>query len=81
MLHKNFESYVDYFVVKFKKRGDHVQDLHMISKLLQRFQLNVNPLKCVFCVTSKKFLRFIVHHRGIECGQLNIKAFQEMPKA
>jgi len=41
----------------------------------------MNPLKCVFGVTVRQFLRFIVHHRGIEIGQSNIKVIQEMPVA
>jgi len=40
----------------------------------------MNPLKCVFGVTSRKFMRFIIHHRGIEIGQSNIKAIREMPE-
>jgi len=40
----------------------------------------MNPLKCVFGVTSEKFLGFIVHHWGIEVDQSKIKAIQDMPE-
>jgi len=40
----------------------------------------MNPFKSVFSVTSRKFMRFIIHHRGIEIGQSNIKAIREMPE-
>ena len=79
MLHKKVESYVDDLVVKFKRRANHVQELRRMFKWLQRFQLKMNPLKCAFGVTAGKLLRFIVHHRGSEIGQLNIKAIQEVP--
>ena len=39
----------------------------------------MNPLKCVFGVTARKFLCFIVHHSGIEIRKSNIKVIQEMP--
>jgi len=80
MLHKKVECYVDDLVVKSKKRADHLQDLHLIFERLRRRQLKMNPLKCVFGVSSGKFLGFIVHHRGIEIGQSKIKAIQEMPE-
>ncbi|XP_020412770.1 uncharacterized protein LOC109947252 [Prunus persica] len=40
----------------------------------------MNPLKCVFVVTSGKFLGFIVKHRGIEVDQTKIKAIRDMPE-
>ena len=80
MLHKKVECYVDDLVVMFKKMGDHLQDLHLIFELLLRYQLEMNPLKCAFGVTSGKFLGFTIHHRGIEIDQSKIKAIQEMPE-
>ncbi|KAL0423226.1 UNVERIFIED_CONTAM: Transposon Tf2-12 polyprotein [Sesamum radiatum] len=55
-LHKNVECYVDDLVVKSKMRQDHLQDLRKIFERLRRYQLKMNPLKCAFGVTSKKFL-------------------------
>ncbi|KAM2625241.1 hypothetical protein TB1_032124 [Malus domestica] len=40
----------------------------------------MNLLKCIFGVTSGKFLGFIVKHRGIEVDQSKIKAIQSMPE-
>ena len=38
----------------------------------------MNPLKYAFGVTSGKFLKFIVRHRGIEVDQSKIAAIQDM---
>ena len=77
MLHKNVECYVNDLVVKSRKREDHLQDLRMVFYRLRRYQL-MNLLKCAFGVTSGKFLRFIVRHRGIEVDQSKIAAIQAM---
>jgi len=66
MLHKTVECYVDDLVVKSKERVEHVQDLRRIFERLRRCQLKMNLLKCAFGITSEKFPRFIVHHRGIK---------------
>lgn len=36
--------------------------------------MKLNPTKCAFGVTSKKFLKFIVLHRGIEVNLEKIQA-------
>lgn len=63
-----------------KKRLNHLKDLRMMFSWLQKYNLKKNPLKCVFGVTSRKFLGFIVKHRGIEVDQSKIKAIQSMPE-
>ncbi|KAM2312503.1 hypothetical protein ACFXTH_022898 [Malus domestica] len=69
MLHKNVKCYVDDVVVKIKKRSDHLKDLRVVFERLRKYNLKMNPLKCAFCVTSGKFLSFIVNHHGIEMDQ------------
>ncbi|XP_070034244.1 uncharacterized protein [Nicotiana tomentosiformis] len=78
MLHKNVECYVDDLVVKSRKKDDHLQDLRMVFEWLRRYQLRMNPLKCTFGVTSRKFLDFIVRHRGIEIDQTKVDAILKM---
>ncbi|KAL0406509.1 UNVERIFIED_CONTAM: Transposon Tf2-12 polyprotein [Sesamum latifolium] len=80
MLHKNVECYVDDLVVKSKKREDHLYDLRKVFERLRRYQLKMNPSKCAFGVTSKKFLGFIVRQRGIKIEQAKIDAILRMPK-
>ena len=45
---------------------------------LEKYNLRLNPKKCVFGVTSGKFLGHIVSKRGIEVDPDKIKAIQEM---
>ncbi|KAM1282221.1 hypothetical protein ACFX2I_022709 [Malus domestica] len=80
MLHKNVECYVDDVVVKTKKRSNHLKDLQVVFERLRKYNLKMNPLKCAFGVTSRKFLGFVVKHRGIEVDQSKIKAIQSMPE-
>ncbi|XP_028105505.1 uncharacterized protein LOC114304541 [Camellia sinensis] len=39
----------------------------------------MNPLKCAFGVSSRKFLGFVVQNKGIEIDPTKIKAIAEMP--
>ena len=40
--------------------------------------MKLNPLKCVFRVASRKFLSFMVNHRGIEANPKKIQAVIDM---
>ncbi|KAK4389720.1 Transposon Tf2-12 polyprotein [Sesamum angolense] len=78
MLHKNVKCYVDDLVVKSKKREDHFHDLRKVFERLRRYQLKMNPSKCVFGVTSRKFLGFSVRQRGTKIEQAKIDAILRM---
>ena len=54
------EVYIDDMLVKSKKRSDHTQHLHEAFELLRKYNMKLNPLKCVFEVSSGKFLGFMV---------------------
>ena len=41
--------------------------------------MKMNPANCVFGVSSRKLLRFIVSDRGIELDLAKAKAEREMP--
>ncbi|XP_075101682.1 uncharacterized protein LOC142177114 [Nicotiana tabacum] len=60
------------YCYKSRKKDDHLQDLRMVFERLWRYQLRMNPLKRAFGVTSRKFLGFIVRHRGIEIDQAKV---------
>ncbi|GAA0153302.1 hypothetical protein LIER_11573 [Lithospermum erythrorhizon] len=78
MLHKNIECYVDDLVVKSVKRKDHPKDRRVVFERLRRYQLKMNPLKCAFVVTSRKFLGFVVRRHGIEIERPKIAAIMAL---
>ena len=79
MMHKKVEVYVDNMMVKSKMREEHFEALDKFLARLQRYNLRLNPKKCIFGVNSRKSLGHIVSERGIEVDPDKIKAIQEMP--
>ena len=78
-LHNLVKCYVDNLDVKTKNRGNHSHDLKRVFEKLCMHQLKMNPLKCVFGVTSGKFLGFVVRKKGIEIDPDKVKAIIQMP--
>ena len=79
MMHKEVEVYVDDMMVKSKIREGHFEALNRFLARLEKYNLRLNPKKCVFGVTSGKLLGHIVSERGIEVDRNKIKSIQEMP--
>ncbi|KAL5852794.1 hypothetical protein ACOSQ3_007912 [Xanthoceras sorbifolium] len=77
-LGKNMEVYVDDMLTKFLEADNHRADLEETFTTLRRYNMRLNPEKCVFAVTSGKFFSFMVHQRGIEANPDKIKAIQEL---
>ena len=65
MMHKEMEDYVDDIVVKSKTRAGHLQILEQVFERCRKYKLCMNTMKCAFRVFAGKFLRFLVHHKGI----------------
>ena len=74
MFGHHMEIYIDDIVVKSKKATEHVNHLSKSFEMMRLHQLKLNPLKCVFGVQDENFLRFLVHHRGVEVDQNKAKA-------
>ena len=51
-LGRNAHVYVDDIVVKAEKRGTLLEDLRQTFATLRRFQIKLNPEKCVFGVPA-----------------------------
>ena len=55
-----------------------MNDLQETFDTLQSYNMNLNPTKCMFEVTARKFLGFMVSQRGIEVNPDKIQAIMEM---
>ena len=67
-LRRNMGAYVDDMLVKSKSMSQHIAYLEETFSILTKQGMRLNPAKCVFEVTSEKFLSFIVSQRGTEGG-------------
>ena len=54
------EVYVDNILVKIKDEANHLDDLKETFNTLRKYNMKLNPTKCVFTVVSGKFLGFMV---------------------
>ena len=79
MLHDIVEDYVDDILAKSKTRMQHPVVLRRVFERLRKYQVRLNPKKCVFGVTSGKLLGFIISRRGIEVDLAKVRAITEMP--
>ena len=75
---RNIEVYVDDMLVKSKEEKDHLDDLKEMFDTLKQYSMKLNPAKCTFEVSSRKFLGFMVSHRGIEANPENVRAILKM---
>ena len=65
-LGRNVEAYVDDMIMKSLQKTDHLEDLKESFEALRWHCMKLNPSKCVFGVTSGKFLGFLVTQWRIE---------------
>ena len=60
-LGRNMEVYVDDMIIKSRTASTHLAYLAETFQTLRRFNMRLNPAKCIFGVNSGKFLGFIIH--------------------
>ena len=75
---RNVQVYVDDMLVKSLHEVDHLDDLRETFDTLQSFNMKLNPNKCTFRVTTRKFLGFMVSQRGIEVNPEKVRAIMEL---
>ena len=75
---RNVEVYVDNMLVKSKDEANHLDDLKETFNTLHKYNMKLNPTKCVFVVTSRKLLGFMVSQRGIKANPDEVKAIIEV---
>ena len=63
IIHKEIEVYVDDMMVKSTTREGHFTALDKFLTRAEKYNLRLNPKKCIFGVTSGKLLGHIVSHR------------------
>jgi hypothetical protein len=69
---------VDDIAVMSKKQDDLIADLQETFNNLWKYNMMLNPTKCIFGVPAGQLLGFIVSHRGIEVNPEKIKAILEV---
>ena len=57
---RNVEVYVDDMLVKSDDKVEHLDNLKETFDTLRKYKMKLNPSKCVFAVSSRKFLGFMV---------------------
>jgi len=65
---QNVQAYVDDMVVTSEENDQHVVDLEELFTAITKYNLKLNPKKCVFRVKAGKFLGFPLIERGIEAN-------------
>ena len=75
---RNMEVYVDDMLVKSREELAHLDDLKETFSTFKQYQMKLNPSKCAFGVSSKKFLGFMVSQRGIEANPEKVQAILNM---
>ena len=59
-LGRNVQVYFDDMLVKSVHENNHLNDLQDTFDTLRAYNMKLNPSKCVFGVTARKFLGFMV---------------------
>ena len=75
----SMEVYLDDMLVKSTTAELHITHLSKAFQILREYNMKLNPAKCAFRVSFRKFLGFIVNNRGIEANPDKIKAVLDMP--
>ena len=57
---RNMEVYIDDLLVKSMEERSHLNDLRETFETLRQYKMKLNPLKCAFGVSSRKFPKFMV---------------------
>ena len=73
------EVYIDDMLVKSTTAELHIAHLLEAFQILREYNMKLNPAKCAFGVSARKFLGFIVNNRGIEANPDKIKVVFGMP--
>jgi hypothetical protein len=76
----NIHAYMEDITFMSKKQYDLIADLRETFNNLRKYNMMLNPTKCVFGVPAGQLLGFIVSHRGIEFIPDKIKAILDISR-
>ena len=76
---RNVEVYVDNMLIKSSKECNHLDNLQETFETLCLYNIKLNPSKCMFGVSSGKFLGFMVSQQGVEANPEKIRILEIMP--
>ena len=65
-------------LVKSLHEDDHLDDDRETFDTFRSYNMKMNPNKCMFGVTTGKFLGFMVSQRGLEVNTDKIRAIMEL---
>ena len=75
---RNMEVYVNDMLVKSREAKTHLANLQEAFDTLRRYRMKLNPVKCLFGISSGKFLGIMVSQRGIKANPEKVKAILDM---
>nr|KYP38616.1 Retrovirus-related Pol polyprotein from transposon opus [Cajanus cajan] len=77
LIGKFVQVYIDDIIVGSKRKEEHLCHLKLSFERMRKHGLEMSPLKCSFGVTTREFLGFIMHQKGIEVDKNKTKAIME----
>ena len=72
-------AYLDNLTTRSKKHTQHLDDLQIIFQWCHQYNICLNLLKCMFCVTTERLLGFIISQSDITMDPLKVQAITEIP--
>jgi hypothetical protein len=78
MLRVLMEVYIDDIVVKSVGFEEHMTNMKLSLERMKKYGLQMNPLKCAFGVTSRRFLGFMVHEHSIQIDPKKIESINKI---
>jgi hypothetical protein len=72
------EVYIDHTVIKSVSFEVHLANLRMALERMKKYDLRMNPFKCVFGMSAGHFLGFIVHEHGIQIDPKKVESIHKL---
>lgn len=69
---------MDDMITKFRNPAEHTLQLEEAFELLRQYKIKLNLEKCVYEVSSGKFLCFMIRHKGIKANPKKIRVVIKM---